>query len=151
MSSKRNHESTETSTSSSDDDSSVSKKKKYHQAFRMEYSSAFPSIRPSRQGPKFAHCTTCKTDFSVAHGGRYDCKKHCETSSHKRLQKGHENTTTLTAFCQRSSSPSLQNQVTRAEAVMCSLVAELNLPLSTADTLTRALPKMFPDSKIAAG
>ena len=41
------------------------------------------------------------------------------------------------------------NKVTKAEAVMSGLLAELNLPIAAADTFTRAVKVMFPDSSIA--
>jgi hypothetical protein len=39
----------------------------------------------------------------------------------------------------------------QAEVAMCNFIAQHNLPFQTADHLTDLLPKMFPDSKIAAG
>ena len=34
-----------------------------------------------QQGLQFAYCTVCKSDFSIAHGGKNDSKKHCEMQS----------------------------------------------------------------------
>lgn len=44
-----------------------------------------------------------------------------------------------------------QRAITRAEILMCELIAELNLPLTAADTFNKAFKLMFPDSKIAEG
>ena len=52
-------------------------KKNYHQSFHQEYKTLYPALRSSAKGPQFAHCTVCKSEFSVAHdGGKNDCKKH---------------------------------------------------------------------------
>ncbi|WP_419608145.1 hypothetical protein, partial [Thiolapillus sp.] len=61
------------------------KKKTYYQNFRQEYRTMYPALRSSAKGPQFAHCTVCKSDFSIAHGGKNDCKKHCDTQSHPSL------------------------------------------------------------------
>ena len=39
--------------------------------------------------------------------------------------------------------------VIRAETMMVDLAVELNLPFSSLDSLSKAVKKMFPDSKIA--
>lgn len=41
--------------------------------------------------------------------------------------------------------------VTWAEAMICHIIADANLPLATADKLIAAVKVAFPDSKIAAG
>ena len=61
------------------------KKKTYHQNFHQEYRTVYPALRSSAKGPQFALCTVCKSDFSFAHGGKNDCKKHCDTQSHPSL------------------------------------------------------------------
>ena len=61
------------------------KKKTYHQNFRREYRTMYPALRSSAEGPQLAHCTVRKSDFSIAHGGKNDCKKHCDTQSHPSL------------------------------------------------------------------
>lgn len=45
-----------------------------------------------------------------------------------------------------------QRSTTKLEVMtcmMCELIAELNIPLSSADTFNKAFKLMFPDSKIA--
>ena len=44
-----------------------------------------------------------------------------------------------------------QRSTTKVEVMMCELIAELNLPLSSADTFNKAFKLMFPDSKIGGG
>ena len=134
MPSKRNRE-----TGSYDDETGVSKKKRYYQFSSLSIQR--PSRRSDLRDKGRSTLTVPRVKmifFSAAHGGCHwlvRLQKHHETASHRLLQKGNGNTT-LTASCQRSSSSSLQRQMTRADATMCNLVAELNLPLSTADSLT---------------
>ena len=45
----------------------------------------------------------------------------------------------------------LRKAVTKSETIMCLLIVNLNLPLSTADTFTKCFKQMFTDSKIAKG
>eukprot|EP00745_Piridium_sociabile_P017086 TRINITY_DN2568_c0_g1_i14.p1 TRINITY_DN2568_c0_g1~~TRINITY_DN2568_c0_g1_i14.p1 ORF type:complete len:672 (-),score=163.69 TRINITY_DN2568_c0_g1_i14:435-2351(-) len=111
----------------------------------------------SRKGEGFTHCTICRTDFSVEHGGMYDCDRHVKTNSHIRFQENLKHSKTkqvqLGAFFNRRSTDqdfdSLEIATTRAEAMMCDIIAESNLPLAVADKLMKALKLMFPDSKIA--
>ena len=44
----------------------------------------------------------------------------------------------------------LWKAVTKSETIMCQLIVNLNLPLST-DTFTKCFKQMFTDSKIAKG
>jgi len=59
----------------------------------------------------------------------------------------------MTSFMNVPSNSELDRQraITRAETLMCELIAELNLPLTAADTFNKAFKLMFPDSKIAEG
>ena len=45
----------------------------------------------------------------------------------------------------------LRKAVTKSETIMCLLIVNLNLPLSTADTFTECFKQTFTDSKIAKG
>ena len=56
----------------------------------------------------------------------------------------------ITTFCVEKLNP-LDMQTIRAEAILCEIITDNNLSLSTADTLSNTLKIMFPDSKIAAG
>ena len=44
----------------------------------------------------------------------------------------------------------LVRDTARAEARICQLIADWNLPLATANKLTKAAKVMFPDSEIAS-
>ena len=54
----------------------------HNQAFRKEYEQDFPAIQASKKGKKHAYCYACNSDFSIAHGGQYDVKKHCARAKH---------------------------------------------------------------------
>ena len=42
-------------------------------------------LRECRTNKYFAHCSICKSDFSIANGGAYLFNRHIEQSSLKRL------------------------------------------------------------------
>ena len=84
-----------------------------------------------------AHCTICHIDFSVAHGGLYDCKRHDESESHKILAAEKEKsrpTQNIKAFLVKpepvAGEEQLQCDVTRAEAMICNIIVDNNLSLS---------------------
>ena len=141
------------------------KKKKYDSYWKSDFSIAFPELKPSHRGTTFAHCTICNTDFQIKAGGLNDCKKHTSSNSHKTkkhtssnshktkktMQKGSATLTSMLETGRLSSANDLQTQITKAEAILCGMITDLNLSLASADKLTTAFKKMFPDSKIAAG
>ena len=136
------------------------KAKKAEQTFLLRYSEKYPTLVASKKGPHYAHCTLCKSDFSVRSSGIFDCKRHCESASHRQFDAAPEakaKQRKLTTFVVSSSnklsenSTDIQRQTTRAEAMLCQIIADSNLPLTMADTLTAAMKAVFPDSKIAAG
>ena len=54
------------------------------QEYITEYTEAFPGvIKPSRIGIHYAHCTTCRSDFSIAASGMYDITVHVNGPRHK--------------------------------------------------------------------
>ena len=130
-----------------------SKKIARQQGFLPSYSADYKFLRQSKRGQQYAHCSYCLCDFSVAHAGRNDIERHVKSAKHKASEKAIGFTGSLKAFMPSSSQGQLQNtferDVTRAEATMAQLIAEMNLPLSAADTFTKAVKVMFPDSKIA--
>jgi len=128
------------------------RKRKAEQKFIHAYHQKYACLVPSRKGPFDAFCTTCKADFSCKHGGLFDCTRHCESKSHKEKAKA---TTCLpmTEFL-KSKKPeemgTLEQDVTKAEAMICQLIVDSNLPLASADKFSKAMTVMFPDSKIAS-
>ena len=134
------------------------KGKAYQQQFKACYRTDFPFVVSSKKGQTFAYCVVCHSDFSIAHGGRFDVSRHSQGKAHKEKEKA---TTTAsrpistffdsTPKRDENSQKQKELQITRAEVSMCAFIAEANLPLSTADKLTKLTKRMFPDSEIAAG
>lgn len=152
MSGRKKRRDRETDEDESDAEMQKSKKQNriYRQRFKLEYRQEFPTLSTSSRGPDFAHCTVCKSDFSVAHGGRNDCIKHVQRQAHQKAEECMKNVSCIkSAF--GAAAYNLQHQTTLAEAMICRMVADLNLSLSAAESISKMLPVMFPDSKIAAG
>ena len=40
-----------------------------------------------KKGDSYAHCTVCKADFSIAHGGSFDIKCHRDGKVHSDLER----------------------------------------------------------------
>ena len=88
----------------------------------------------------FFHCTVCAIDIACAHGGKSDVRRHVGTKNHIDLAKEKQNCRSMKTFI---SSPNMTNSeidlrraVTKSEMIMCQLIVNLNLPLSTADTFS---------------
>ena len=127
-------------------------KKASIQKFKSAYTNLWRCLCPSRKGDNHVYCSVCASDLSCAHSGQYDCKRHCDSKSHKQFEKLVKNNTSMTAFLGTANPETTRKRnVTKAELMMCEFIAELNLSLSTSDTFTKAFKQMFPDSKIAAG
>ena len=50
------------------------------QKYKQEY--AKDNITPALKGEYFAHCSICKSDFSIAHSGQYDISTHKKAKKH---------------------------------------------------------------------
>ena len=90
-----------------------------------------------------------------AHGGKSDVRRHVGTKNHIDIANVKQNSRSMKTFI---SSPNMTNSeidlrkaVTKSETIMCQLIVNLNLPLSTADTFTECFKQTFTDSKIAKG
>lgn len=157
---------TNTIDSSEEDDldkTPPSKKKKLNQAasqvFLQKYHEEYPCLISSKKGKHFAHCTLCISDFSVKHSGLYDCGRHIKSVSHKECEKSWPKQKKMDFFVKKGIDQGKEDQakltfersVTRAEALICHIIADSNLPIATADKLNEWVKVGFPDSKIAAG
>ena len=105
------------------------KKARYEQSFKSTYSQIFGSyLGPSSKGSTYVHCSICNTDFSCAHAGRNDCKRHIESKSHKQWESLRKENKSIHDFGGRRDD-SVQLGTTKAEVKMCELIAHMNLPL----------------------
>ena len=109
------------------------KKNKSSQQFRQCYTDMWPCLIKSNKGDSFVRCVTCASDFSCAHGGRNDCKRHVQSKTHIDYADLNKNSHSLSALFTKagnSQTKSHERQVTRAEVTMCEIVTHLNLPAS---------------------
>jgi hypothetical protein len=123
------------------------KTKTVDQRFRPDYSVAYPVIKKSLKSSSHAFCSLCRSDFSVAHGGLNDVKKHVSTLSHISNAKqaaGCQNL--IAAFGDQS----MGEKVTNAELLFTNFLIEHNVPLASADHSGQLFKAMFPDSAIAS-
>ena len=96
----------------------------------------------------YAYCAMCNVDFSVAGGGVFQVKRHCQSKKHSsRMQElnDHPKIDSLVTQTKR------HDQDTCAELYFTRFIAEHNLPFAVADHFNHLCPVMFPDRKITAG
>ena len=98
------------------------KKSKRDCKFQAEWKSSGMSV--SKRGSSFAHCDVCSCDFSVAHGGVNDVKKHLATVKHQEYAKAASGHRSVSTFFQ-STSRSFEDSVTRAEVLFANFIANI--------------------------
>ena len=86
--------------------------------------------------------------FTCAHGGGNDCKRHMESICHKDYESLKKSQPSCLKFLEAKRGEG-QQDIIKAEAMMCDLLVEHDLPFSAADMFTKAVKYTFPDSKIA--
>ena len=95
-------------------------------------------ITHSRKGDRYAYCKVCNKDLSCSEGGLKDIKL--------RLVESDVGQQTLTKAWSKEVTVSMQ--AARAEAILCNMLVEHNLPFLLMDHLPGVLSHAFPDSKI---
>ena len=123
------------------------KRKKYYQTYKKKWEDEVSWLSHSRKGDGYAYCKVCNKDLSCTEGGLKDIKRHGNAESHIRLVKSDVGQQTLAMTWSKSLTVSMQ--AARAEAVLCNMVVEHNLPFMLMDHLPGLLSHAFPDSKIA--
>ncbi|KAH3787461.1 hypothetical protein DPMN_165585 [Dreissena polymorpha] len=96
---------------------------------------------------KHVHCSTCNVDFSCAHGGKNDCKRHIDSQSYINWKIKSSNKDIFTMM--QGSNLEKDLKTTNAEVIMCEFISENNLSLSTEKTLNKTLKVIFSDMEIA--
>ena len=104
-------------------------------------------LTSSPKGDQYGFCTTCKKHFSCSEGGLKDLKKHGESEAHIKLAKAGVGQRTLVLTW--SASESTSTKAVRAEAILCNMLLEYNLPFLLMDHLPGVIVHAFSDSKIA--
>ena len=129
-------------------DSPPRKKVKRHHVdskYQPEWSRKY-RMRRSGRGETYAYCTVCNVDFSVAGGGVFQVKRHCQSKKHSNRIKELNDHPKIDSLVTQGT----HDQVTCAELYFATFIAEHNLPFSVADHFNRLCSVMFPDSRIAA-
>ena len=125
---------------------SAKAEKRILQKYRSSYHEKYSCLVSFKTGDGYVHCALCQSDFSCQHGSLFDCTRHEKSASHKQFESGAKKPPGLSSSFQRMDDDSLVNlerATTRAEAMLCDLLADANLPLSVADKLTKAFKAMF--------
>ena len=85
-----------------------------------------PFLTPSKKGEKYTYCSLCSRDFSVAHGGLNDAKRHCESSGHQKKYSEYQSNSSITTYFGESSL-SHSSKVISAEVMMAQFIALHNV------------------------
>ena len=78
------------------------------------------------------------------------CRRHIASKRHTDYVALHKTSKPISNFfARRNEKDEKTMKVTKAETIMSGMLAEMNIPMSAADTFSRAMKVMFPDSEIA--
>ena len=114
-----------------DGDATLMKKKKILHRYRDLYHEIWPTSTRSQRGEYYIRCTTCSTDFSCSNAGKNDCKRHIKSKTHKELSALQKSNRSMSSFLTKSSTETdNQRAVTRAEVLMCELIAKYIIYIS---------------------
>ena len=123
-----------------------------HQEFLPRYTKE-PGIVESDLGKSYAHCRYCRMDFSIARSGQFDISRHCKSKTHAehvKVKNAAVGSQDITKFMPTQRIMPSEQAVIRAEAMFTELIVKMNLPLSTADVVSKTVKSAFPDSRVAA-
>ena len=132
---------------STDSGPGPSKRKKYNQSFNTAWKGQIPWLSSSHRGKTYGFCVTCNKHLSCSKGGIRDLKRHGETEVHKRNARGSAGQKSLLSTWNETESVS--RKAARAEAILCNMLVEHNIPFLLMDHLPAVISHAFPDSKIA--
>ena len=95
-----------------------------------------------KRGPEYVYCSVCDSDFSVGHEGANDCKRHVSGKLHKDRAASVPSQTITSLFTKVNvtSQQTHTRNVTNAERLMCELLYENNLSLSSASKIVVPIP-----------
>ncbi|KAJ8868818.1 hypothetical protein PR048_030359 [Dryococelus australis] len=127
------------------DKDKITKRLKVFQKFCDEYTKEWPCLLCSSLSRVF--CSVCGRDFSVAHGGRDDCRKHVSSTINNDFVELRDSNMNVTVFFINSDEG---NAAINGELLFTTFLVEHNLPLACRDHAGQLLKKMFPDSKISS-
>ena len=123
------------------DDDKPTKKTKYSQCYISKYDT-IPGISKSQKGTEYAFCKYCSRDVDISHGGENDLKKHIQTKMHEKNARILKSSVSIVDSF-KSSVDRTEMLTTNAEAIWSELIAHLNIPLSSADLITKTIQVTF--------
>ena len=124
---------------------STSKKTAVLQKYRDGYTKEWPCLLASCVSENRVFCSVCLCDFSVAHSGQDDCRRHIESKKHNTYSEAKLQNKSVSSFFVKSN----ETAVTNAELLFTLFLLEHNIPLSVSDHAGNLFRAMFPDSKIS--
>ena len=130
------------------DERKQAKVTKRQQMFKHEYSDQYPVIQASERGCHYAYCKVCKSHFSVAASGIYDCAVHVVGKRHKSLMQVTSNQMSMKTFVSKTLTD-YEHQTLSTELLFSRFIVEHKMPLAVSDHATKLFRQMFPDSQIA--
>ena len=119
----------------------TAKKKKYTVSFKPEYTIEFPCIVRGKDS-SLARCKICDSEFRIDHAGRDDIRKHVNSKKHQSRAQASSDVTPITSFMATTNS-SLDDAVTKSEALFTSFLVEHNIALSASDHASKLFKQMF--------
>ena len=129
---------------------STPKKKKYAAKFNSKWIQSLQWVSRSDKGENYAYCKICNSHFSVAAGGKNDCDRHAQGTTHIKFSKTVSQSKPMSTLFLNAKNQELCSKVSKAEVLFSNFVAEHNLPFAVGDHFTKLAKEMFPDSEIAA-
>lgn len=125
------------------------KKPRVVQKFKSDYSIMWPFVKASRVSENHAFCSTCAVDFSIAHGGRDDVRKHVRSKKHEAREEIKSKTVSVSSFFNQEAVNKEEQKVVKAEMLFLRFLVEHNIPLAASDHAGELFRAMFPDSDIS--
>lgn len=104
-------------------------------------------LSKSSKGIHYFYCKSCRCDGK---GGRSEIERHSLTRKHlKSVNSFKKQQTLFNMPCTICNCTKFENQIKSAELYLCAYGVEHNIPFNSMTHLTKLLPKICPDSKIA--
>ena len=112
-------------------------------SFRKEYSVQWPCLSAVPSNSHHVHCSVCRCDFSIGHGGRTDCERHIKGPKHVEIAKSVSKAPISDFFSKSNKSTPLDEAVTRAEVLFTGFLVEHNVALAASDHASKLFKAMF--------
>ena len=124
------------------------KNRKSLQKCKDSHHNQWPCRHSSQKVECRIHCSVCKTDFSCKYAGKNVCQRHVESKTHQQLLKTRKSNMSMTSFvcCKLvnwNGATKIDHPGWGSEVMMCEIITGLNLPITEADVLNKAVKICF--------